>query len=542
MLRDLPRGATLRAAVALAVPALIGILTGHIALGVVASVGVLWGVGQDGCDPYRSRIVRLAWTGSAAAGGLLAGEVVLRSGDPLAVLLTLVVAGLIAGAVSSQGRVPSVAGLHLLLGVVVGSGMPIPGPLWSGPLALISGVFLILGLTVAPWLWARQSIEIEAVQAVYRAASRALSAAGTPAAPDTRRQLADALDNAHQVLRPNSSPRLRRSFILAIHLAEAVTTLLWEGRPLPGTVTSVPLQLERRAGTSEIRALPTRFATTTPGLRALAAVCETAGRPEIEEIPLEPALRHRPGRAETLRYALLLATAVLVTQLIADELPGPRNYWLPMTVAFVYKPDLGPVFARALNRCLGTVAGVAVTAVIAFWVSNPYVWLLMLAVFGAVMAVGVRHHYAVATAGLTVAVLALLDLLGDERPLAGPRILDTTLAAGVVLVLHFALWPRSAAVSADEQVHTAIAAVQRYRHLAPGAGPLRRHVLRRSAYQGLGAARRAVAQARREPSLRGFPDWEPVISRAERLCDVVTARVVASAVPDTAVGALAVRS
>ncbi|MEU8472291.1 FUSC family protein [Streptomyces sp. NPDC029006] len=66
-----------------------------------------------------------------------------------------------------------------------------------------------------------------------------------------------------------------------------------------------------------------------------------------------------------LRYAVLLAACVLVAYVIALLLHGPRGYWLPMTVAFIYKPDFGPVLRRALYRCAGTFVGVAAIGAVA---------------------------------------------------------------------------------------------------------------------------------------------------------------------------------
>ncbi|MYR61338.1 FUSC family protein, partial [Streptomyces sp. SID625] len=167
------------------------------------------------------------------------------------------------------------------------------------------------------------------------------------------------------------------------------------------------------------------------------------------------------GRAAQVRYAVLLAGCVLAAQLCAVVLHGPRGYWLPMTVAFVYKPDFGPVFRRALHRCAGTVAGVAAIGAVTLLTTGTYALIGAVAAFAAVMAVGVRHHYALATTGLTAIVFVLVDLLGDHRELSWARILDTALAAAIVLVAHFALWPHSARVRAAARTRAAVSAAHR---------------------------------------------------------------------------------
>jgi len=545
-------GPAVRGGTALTVPLLIGMLTGSPTLAVVAAVGALWGVGQDGDDPYRARAHRLVWLGLAAAGGLCLGELALRSGSVALVTVCLVLSGFVAGLISPYGRPASVAGMHLLLGAVIGSGIPVPGPWWQPPLALLSGTLLVLALSLLPWLWSPERFERAAIQAVFRAAAQALAVAGTPAAEQARRGLTDALDTAHDVMAPHLARAARddadapvrylvRAFHLAVALGQAVTTLLWEARPLPPAVTAVPTQIARRLLERQDLLPEKDFQVTTPGLRALADTCAAAGLERTDVLPLTPP-RHRwsirPGqtwsvRSAHLRYALLLALCVLVAQLGAIVLDGPRGYWLPMTVAFVYKPDFGPVLGRAVNRCLGTVVGVAGIGALVLVTDERWLMIGAVAGFGALMAVGVRRHYAVATTGLTGVVFVLLDMLGDHRILYWPRILDTALAAALVLVVHFLLWPRSAADRAQAQTEAALAAAARYAQEAPAVGPAQRHALRREAYQQLAQARRAVARARQESSSRGrgLPGWEEAIADAERGCDAVTALSVAPAAP-----------
>ncbi|WP_075018402.1 FUSC family protein [Actinacidiphila rubida] len=572
----LPVGAAARGAVVLALPLLVGLWTGWVVPCVIAAVGALWGVSQDGADAYPARARRIIGMGLAATAGILAGEAALRGGQPGAVTLCLVVAAFTAGLISLRGPLASVAGLHLLLGAVIGSGIPVPGPWWHAPLALLSGVGLVLVLSTLPWLWRRHHVERDAVRAVYAAAARALAAAGTPAAQEARRALTDALDRAHDLVARHLDPRgglaagpgrggqdrLVRAFHHAVRLGEAVTTVLWEGRAVPPAVARTPhtmaaLLLPGRGAITSSAATDTDADTATgttgtaaaigttgatdatgadagpdsAGRRALAAMLVAAERSGGDEpAPRLPTVA-RTGRAAHLRYALLLALCVLAAQLCALALPGPRGYWLPMTVAFVYKPDVGPVFGRALNRCAGTVAGVAAIGGVSLLTDSTYAFVAAVVVFGAVMAVGVQRHYALATTGLTAVVFVLLDVLGgDHRDLYGPRVLDTALAAAIVLVVHLVLWPGSAADAADAKTEAALAAAFRYRELAHGARPDERHALRRTAYRRLAEARRSAADARREPARPGRPrrDWERAISRAERVCDTVTAHSLAA--------------
>ncbi|MEU1105784.1 FUSC family protein [Streptomyces tibetensis] len=542
---SLPFAAAARGAVALALPLLVGLATGWVVLAAIAAIGALWGVSQDGSDPYRVRVRRLGWTGVSSALGLLAGEVALRSGEPAAVAGCLVAAALVAGGVGLRGRIASVSGMHLLLGVTIGSGIPVPGPWWQPPLALLAGVALVLVLSAAPWLWRRHHVERAAVLAVYRSAGEALRAAGTETAEEARLRMTLALNHAHEVMAPHLSPRGRRrrdetgelvrAFHYAVRLGEAVTAVVWEGRALPPALTRVPRHLAGRLlpgrlAAPEERAAPPAPVTGSPGTRALAElVTAVDGEPDGADLELRLPVHDGPGRAARVRYTLLLAGCVLAAHVLAEVLHRPRGYWLPMTVAFVYKPDFGPLFPRALHRCVGTIVGVAAIGAVSAAATGTYAVVGVVAVFGALMAIGVRHHYALATLGLTAVVFVLLDLLGDHRPLYGTRVVDTALASALVLVAHFAVWPDSAPHRAEAQTEAAVAAARRYRDAAPEAGPVQRQSLRRTAYHQLAEARRTVAHARREPARRGrpLPDWESAITAAEQLCDQVTAHAVA---------------
>ncbi|MGW5434682.1 FUSC family protein [Streptomyces sp. NPDC004059] len=548
-----PLAAALRGAVALALPLLLGLWTGHVVPGVLAGIGALWGVGQDGSSPYRLRMHRLLAVGGASALGLLLGELALRSGHMAAVAGCLVGTALVAGLISLRGPIRSVAGMQLLLGATVGSGIPLSGPWWQPPLALLSGVVLVTVLSTTPWLWRRHHIERDAVHAAYHAAAEALAAAGTSRAETARLSMTLALDDAHEVMAHHlaaasrqqpqdlDTRRLLHALRLAVRLGEVVSALVWEARALPHALADLPTEMARRLlpprksaaareGFISAQTVVPDLDESSPAVRALVELYERADAEADAEVALSMPERPQPGRAVHLRHAVLLTACVLIAYISAFLLHGPRGYWLPMTVAFIYKPDFGPVLRRALHRCIGTVLGVAAIGAVAMLAGNtPYALVGTVAVFGALTAVGVRHHYAVATTGLTAIVFVFVDLLGDHRSLYGTRILDTALAAGIVLVAHFLVWPDSDDSRVEAQTDAALLAVRRYRDLAPSVTPAQCQVLRRTAYHRLADARRAAARASKEPTRprRRFPDWEETITAAEQLCDAVTAQALA---------------
>jgi len=63
-------------------------------------------------------------------------------------------------------------------------------------------------------------------------------------------------------------------------------------------------------------------------------------------------------------FTLRLMACMGAAGVVSEVLPLQRSYWVPLTVAIVLKPDYGSVFARALQRGIGTVVGAVAGAVL----------------------------------------------------------------------------------------------------------------------------------------------------------------------------------
>jgi hypothetical protein len=154
-------------------------------------------------------------------------------------------------------------------------------------------------------------------------------------------------------------------------------------------------------------------------------------------------LEAQPGRPDfmaRLRFGMLLGACLLAAIGIEGLTGGPHGFWLPLTVAFIYKPDFGPVLGRALHRCVGTVIGAAAAAASALALTDdPIIRLLAIALAAIVLAVGARTAYGLATAGLTTIVFGLNASLGPLTGLPTARVRDTLLAAAVVVLAELVI-------------------------------------------------------------------------------------------------------
>lgn len=91
-----------------------------------------------------------------------------------------------------------------------------------------------------------------------------------------------------------------------------------------------------------------------------AAVCLALGGCLILAVPdVGTAAPHqvRVTRPVSARFPLGLVLCIAAAGALGEPLHLEQAYWVPLTVAFIYKPDLGPVAGRAVHRMAGTLVG-----------------------------------------------------------------------------------------------------------------------------------------------------------------------------------------
>jgi uncharacterized membrane protein YccC len=246
-------------------------------------------------------------------------------------------------------------------------------------------------------------------------------------------------------------------------------------------------------------------------------------------------------------FTLRLMACMGAAGLVSEVLPLQRSYWVPLTVAIVFKPDYGSVFARALQRGIGTVVGAVAGAVLLVLVHGT--WLLIpFAVLAALLPFGRSRNYGLLATFLTPLVVVLVDLLnpGGWR-LAEDRLIDTLIGCAIVLLIGFAPWPMSWYSHLPQQYARAALDVCRYLEeaLDPGAGvlgadaprgagpraagPPARSRMRRSTYRALADLRAEFQRTMSEPPSisRRATAWWPAVVALEQVMDAGTATALA---------------
>ncbi len=227
-----------------------------------------------------------------------------------------------------------------------------------------------------------------------------------------------------------------------------------------------------------------------------------------------------------------------VAAVCSEVLPLQRSYWVVLTVAIVLKPDFGSVFARAVQRGLGTVIGVVAGALILAAVPYGPLLLIPLAVLAALLPYGRTRNYGLMSAFLTPLVVLLIDLLTRAGwRLAEIRLYDTLLGCLIVLLAGYAAWPMSWHAHLPGQLASAIRKTADYTERALG-GPDRpggpesagagRNRYRRQAYRALSDLRAEFQRTMAEPRAisRQATAWWPAVVALEQLMDAVTAATV----------------
>jgi uncharacterized membrane protein YccC len=224
-----------------------------------------------------------------------------------------------------------------------------------------------------------------------------------------------------------------------------------------------------------------------------------------------------------------------VAAVASEVLPLQRSYWVVLTVAIVLKPDNGSVFARALQRGIGTIVGAVLGALILVVV--PYgPWLLFpIAVLAAGLPYGRLRNFGLVATFQAPMVVLLIDLLAPAGwRLAEERLVDTLLGCAIVLLVGYAPWPGSWHSHLPRQFAATVRDICRFMEVAliPDPDPEargRRWQLRRKAYRSLGDLRAEYQRAMSEPAAvsRRASAWWPAMVALDEVTDAATATGVA---------------
>lgn len=554
--------------IGVAAPVAVGIATGNLAPGVLIAIGAMIASIADRGGAFRLRVNRIAAISVSGMLGFLIG--VLVFGHPLATILVIMAAALVSGFAGVIGAVASQASLQFLVYAVVGSGISFgKGPLWVAPALLLAGVAwrLLLTLTALLRRGPAHAPEREAVASVYQSLAELLAAIGGDRVEALRRDLTTAMNTAYDSVvmarariggRDAEYRRLMSLLNASAPVTEATLTLLRHGARLPETVPQAVLAVAASIRTGSAPPDVPGVDRTSAGLASLASALRlvrsilTGEQPSQNTVtvPIQlPGARPDPLVSPPLAERLLalrdtvltgrrtwaavirLVLCIGISETVSAVLPLERPYWITLTVAVVLKPDFGSVFARAIQRGLGTVIGVLLGTLILIIVPYGAPLVIALAILAAGMPVVIRRNYGLFATILTPVIVILLELVhrGDTQ-LVTARLADTLIGCAIVLLVGYLPWPDTwrsrrriaenvAAVAGDLLV---------YLRVSLGRDEANRPALRRQTYRKLSDLRTLIQQTLAEPPpiSTHAAAWWPEVVALERLADATTSYAV----------------
>ncbi len=146
--------------------------------------------------------------------------------------------------------------------------------------------------------------------------------------------------------------------------------------------------------------------------------------------------------SQACRHAVRLAVALAVAVGLGHLIGLPHEYWLPLTVMIVLKPDFSSTFTRGVSRVVGTLLGAGVVTIAIAELRPKEAGLTILV---AIFAFGVYSflfaNYAIYSVCIASLVVTLLAFAGAPAPsVAGDRVVYTFVGAALALVAY-AVWP-----------------------------------------------------------------------------------------------------
>ncbi|MFE0627541.1 FUSC family protein [Streptomyces sp. NPDC058864] len=463
--------AGLRAALSMGVPLTVGAATGHLPLGLTATMGAFSAV-YGAKEPYGRRAVLLAGVGagfvlSVAAGSLAGGRIWLAP-----VVIGLV--GAVATYVCDALRIGPPGGYLFALACAMSTPLPVDAATIGQRIILtVAGAACAWLVSMSGFLVDRRGPETTAVADAYDQLAAYLDAIGGPRQDAVRHQAAIALRTAWYAVAAPPQPlgraggraRLRPAVRQAHHVFATAVGAAASREPLPGELAAA---LRRTAGCLRERRTPAPLPAPGPGgepaaRRAVRGEVERAvhdavsgAAPDDAGELLEPSSATRLLASARKRHSLVLPAALRVGSgaVIAGWLAHlcglAQPYWASGAAIVVLQgANVTTAIRRGVQRGAGTAAGVLLGgAVLALHPgAAALVAAVMLAQFAAEAVLA--HNYALGVAFITPLSLFLTEAAQPALPvehLVTARLLDTVCGCAVGVAAGLTLWRRTSTV------------------------------------------------------------------------------------------------
>ncbi|WP_182357701.1 FUSC family protein [Tomitella gaofuii] len=531
---------------------MVGALAGQVITGMWIGLAALLLAAGEREGTYRLNFWIIAVSTPIAACGYLLG---FAQNLPLAALIpVMVILAFLAGVIAGFGPAFSVAGMQFLLVSAIALG--VPGIDWWKPILmyLVGGVIYAALLAVEMLMNPRRPQRVIVLALLTSLAELAharradLADGGNERTASARKVATSACQSARARVAeiPVRRAGSAGDWVLdaeVVDAAESVAAFLVAENDvieLASAEVSLAVLVDRlkthdgarpRDESPECRAGGTVRRVDTLVTALAAGVGES-----FSEKLISPVV----GR-EVMLAACRLALCYGIAIAAKEYFPFDHWFWVPLTVALIMKPDFGSVFARALQRVVGTVIAAGVATILLIIVPKGFAIGIVIGLFAAFVPWLMMRSYALQAVAITPAVILLVDSIepgGETANYSWQRIGATAIGAGVVIIFGYLIWPHSRRAWMAETFREAMGAIGLQLKTAaspvpenPEAAHHRHETLvsaRRTAYRALSDLQARIERALSEPPPADVAAaaWLPVASAADRLADGVSAYAV----------------
>ncbi|MBB3810495.1 FUSC family protein [Pseudochelatococcus contaminans] len=550
-------GQTLRGAFSVGLVLTFGSLTNSLTESIFLAIGIICACAGEPVGSYKAKARRIVVTLLIASIGAFAGH--LDAFPWVVVVGAMTALGFLATIVSSYGAVYSIGTMQAMVIAAVSIGLPEVRPDWHLSAMFLTGGALYLTALGVEAALLRRYPERHAVSDLMTAlaglaATRAAKAhlgitLETTEIATARAQVTERMSALYAFMLDIRSHFVGRSYqanalAFILQRADAVFAIIMSETDAAVLDAAAKRLTDGAAAELKGAAAPAASGAANVGnlLQAVEnLIAASTGSVDATVQPSAPPVKgHRdasgwfsitfgrltPGR-DTVVSAARTGLCMGLAYAIHWVYPLDHWYWVPLTVTLVMKPDLGPIFVRAVLRSIGTILGAGIGAVGLLILPKGPALLIAIILLTGLLPWAQRRSYAVLALVVTPLILILEDVViaGSNTVYFGwERIVATIAGSAIVLVFGYFVWPREQASQLNGTFQAARLATADYLKSTLSADTNAVSTQRRLAYAQLSDMRRRLQMSLAEPPPACYEAaaWFPLVASAERVCDMVT--------------------
>ena len=189
--------------------------------------------------------------------------------------------------------------------------------------------------------------------------------------------------------------------------------------------------------------------------------------PRPQRVSIRARLRAHLRRSDpVMEHAIRLTVAFGGATLASVIVDASHAYWVPLTVAWIAKPDLANTVSRVAMRIAGTLAGLILVAAVLLVVrelpAEDIILSIMVGATGTLALAYLNANYPLAVIGVTSFVLLVEHETGDGETYDIIARLVATVLAGLWVLLVASVRPRRTGAQAVAALHATTAALRDY--------------------------------------------------------------------------------